>query len=60
MHLRRIDDASKVSKMTTEVTADQRRGLDDRPEESTTTTEASEEEDEHTDYKNYNGCVGGG
>ena len=37
-----------------------RRGIDDRPEEFTTTAEASKEEDEHEDYKNDNGCVGGG
>ena len=35
-------------------------GLDDRPKESTTTTEALKEEDEHKDYNNDNGCVGGG
>ena len=35
-------------------------GLDDGPGEYTTTTVALKEEDEHKDYKNYNGCVGGG
>ena len=34
--------------------------LGNGPKESTTTTEALEEEDEHEDYNNYNGCVGGG
>ena len=37
-----------------------RQELDNGPEESMTTTEASEEEDEHKDYNNDNGCVGGG
>ena len=35
-------------------------GLDDGTKESTTTAEASKEEDDHEDYNNYNGCVGGG
>ena len=37
-----------------------RRGLDDGPKESTTKLEASKEEDEHKDYNNEKGCVGGG
>ena len=34
-------------------------GLGDRTKESTTTTEALTEEDEHKDYYNKNGGVGG-
>ena len=36
------------------------RGIYDRPEDSMTMTGASAEEDEHKDYNDKNGCVGGG
>ena len=36
------------------------RGLDNGPEDATTTTEVLTEEDDHKDYYNKNGCVGGG
>ena len=53
------DDEEKTTRMRDWRQRQRRQGIDNRPKGSMRMMEASEEEDDHEDYNNDNGGIGG-